>query len=255
MQCYFGLCGLFGVPVLAGSACKGKRCFPGPVTGCFLVVEDLRAAVRKMISEPSTCCGRISLPGWESKHYSGCVLVVTGSLLHVSLGIHDVFRWGQEVSRSKEQLFWWIFSCLWHDISLWGKGVSSLHRQRGYKGWTRWCGGIPLVGATWPPCIHPLEGEVSDAAEKESASPAVVQSMPCVFLGILVQSKGDIHLPGLLSVARWGSRKIWVWITSCCWVRKCKMQLRCAIPPVLGYQTNFPPSYPLSEFSSSYFGH
>ena len=161
----------------------------------------------------------------------------------------------QEVSGSKEQLFWWIFFCLWHGISLWGKGVSSLHGQRGYKGWARWCGGIPLVGATWPPCIRPLEREVSDAAEKERASPAVVQSVPCVFLGTLVQSKGDIHLPGLLSVARLGSRKIWVWITSCCWVRKCKMPLRCAVPPVLGCQTNFPPSCPLSEFSSSYFVH
>ena len=93
---------MFGVPVLAGSACEGKRCFPGPVPGCFLVVEDLRPAVSKMISEPSTCCGRISLPGWERKHFSGCVLVVTGSLLHVSLGIHDVFGWGQD-KRSQAQ--------------------------------------------------------------------------------------------------------------------------------------------------------
>lgn len=49
-------------------------------------------------------------------------------------------------------------------------------------------------GGHQPLCTHALVRKGSGAVEKESASPAVVQSMPCVLLGTLLQSKGSTHL-------------------------------------------------------------
>lgn len=136
------------------------------------------------------------------------------------------------------------------DISWGWGGVSCLQGHRASR-----VGPVRVAGSLrWVPSgcsVYLPQREVSDNAQK-STFPVAVQSMPCVLRKTLAWSKGGMHLPRLHSVARLQSNKIWVWITSFCWVRGCKMPFLCAVPTVLGSQINFLFSFHLSEFSFVY---
>lgn len=100
----------------------------------------------------------------------------------------------------------------------------------------------------WPTYNYPLEKEVSDAVEKESASPEVAQSLQRVFQGTPDPKKAYVFPE--IPFANLGLRKIIFLLDErmqhaiplCCSSRSTK-------------STNFPPPYHLSEFSSCFFSH